>query len=357
MYNPTLFLCCFSLLISGINIELQGQDGDADDIQQKLQRAITNVLDDELQGDFSALLDELAGRIDNELNVLLDDDQVKELAAAIEKGDFRGVIKQLNIEPSYSVGLHLRKVEEDGQQQIKVVEVVKGSPAEKAGMKKGDTVRAVNDREVDSINSLVNTIKRSGGRELKFRVVRDAMSEIVRIKPAMQIAGMPIGASEAKQVEMLMGALQGELPRLGALGELADMKEVENLLGALMGELDKPQVKKARPAAPAKPPKPAPRTPRSLDELPDNVSLTIQKSGDQPAKITVSRDDEVWEITENEIDELPFKLRAHVRRALGIPHDARKPAEKKADELEQLQQQLKRLKAEMEAIERAIERK
>ena len=51
--------------------------------------------------------------------------------------------------------------------------------------------------------------------------------------------------------------------------------------------------------------------------LPANMSVTISKEGDQPAKIVVKRGDEKWELTETELDKLPADVRPHVERMLG----------------------------------------
>jgi len=57
--------------------------------------------------------------------------------------------------------------------------------------------------------------------------------------------------------------------------------------------------------------------------LPGNMSVTITRSGDEPAKIVVKKDDETWEVTEDELDKLPAEVRPHVERMLGrIPGGA-----------------------------------
>ena len=48
-----------------------------------------------------------------------------------------------------------------------------------------------------------------------------------------------------------------------------------------------------------------------------SLSIQINKDNDQPARIVVGRDNETWEVTEDEIDQLPEDLRGPVRRMLG----------------------------------------
>ena len=51
--------------------------------------------------------------------------------------------------------------------------------------------------------------------------------------------------------------------------------------------------------------------------LPDNVSVSVSRSGNKPAKISVSRGDEKWDITDQELNKLPDDLRPFVERMLG----------------------------------------
>jgi hypothetical protein len=51
--------------------------------------------------------------------------------------------------------------------------------------------------------------------------------------------------------------------------------------------------------------------------LPDNVSVAIVRQGNKPAKITVSRGDEKWELSDGELDKLPEDLHPVVQGMLG----------------------------------------
>lgn len=51
--------------------------------------------------------------------------------------------------------------------------------------------------------------------------------------------------------------------------------------------------------------------------FPDNVTITTTRQGHQPARIRVSRGEQNWEVTENELDKLPGDLRPYVERMLG----------------------------------------
>jgi hypothetical protein len=50
--------------------------------------------------------------------------------------------------------------------------------------------------------------------------------------------------------------------------------------------------------------------------LPDNLTITITRHGQEPAKIKVQRGDESWETTADKLDALPEDIRPHVARFL-----------------------------------------
>ena len=51
--------------------------------------------------------------------------------------------------------------------------------------------------------------------------------------------------------------------------------------------------------------------------LPADVSVLISKRGDQPAKITVERGQQKWEVSEKELDKLPADVRPFADQLLG----------------------------------------
>jgi regulator of sigma E protease len=61
--------------------------------------------------------------------------------------------------------------------------VEKGSPAEVAGIQKGDRIIAVNGRSVDSWETLSAAIKESEGKPLKLRVLRNSEEVEVAVEP------------------------------------------------------------------------------------------------------------------------------------------------------------------------------
>ena len=51
--------------------------------------------------------------------------------------------------------------------------------------------------------------------------------------------------------------------------------------------------------------------------LPTNMSVSVSKEGNQPAKITVQRGNDKWELTEKELNKLPADVRPFVEQMLG----------------------------------------
>ncbi|WP_042273571.1 RIP metalloprotease RseP [[Clostridium] dakarense] len=76
--------------------------------------------------------------------------------------------------------------------------VMPNSPAQKAGIVVGDTVKSVNGEEVKSWEQLVNTVHSSNGKELKLEIDREGKTQSVNLTPvkneegAYQIGIVPV---------------------------------------------------------------------------------------------------------------------------------------------------------------------
>ncbi|MDP4131056.1 MAG: PDZ domain-containing protein, partial [Bacteroidota bacterium] len=75
------------------------------------------------------------------------------------------------------LGVSSRKAETGG---ATVLEITKGSPAEKAGLKKGDVITKVNDQEIDSPDNLFETVHQfKPGEKVKIFFKRDGKEQSV----------------------------------------------------------------------------------------------------------------------------------------------------------------------------------
>lgn len=80
-----------------------------------------------------------------------------------------------------SVGWHEKN-------EIEVRGVPPGLPAEKAGIRKGDTLIAINGKPLYSSSQLQEVVKSSGGKEVELVYERDGVQHTVRIKPVFDTA-------------------------------------------------------------------------------------------------------------------------------------------------------------------------
>jgi hypothetical protein len=141
----------------------------------------------------------------------------------------------------------------------------------------------------------------------------------------------PASKAGLKQHDVIVAAGQGGTPhRLGTVPDLIkvmDQSEGKNVVPLKIIRAGKEQVLDV---APAERPDVAARLIMKPGQgilysgnlmkappLPDNVSIAIVRQGNKPAKITVSRGDEKWEVTDGEFDKLPEDLRPMVQGMLG----------------------------------------
>ena len=107
--------------------------------------------------------------------------------------------------------------------------------------------------------------------------------------------------------------------------------------------------------------------------LPKDLSITVTRSGNEPARLTIKRGDERWEVSEDELDKLPPDIRAHAERMLGRPGlpvpgmplgsaplgvrpEPRRPDGPAEKQLQEMMDQLDRLRRQMEELQKSFPR-
>ncbi len=150
---------------------------------------------------------------------------------------------------------------DDGQGLV-VVHVAEESPAAKAGIKQHDVVVSAGDAKLGRPQDLVKAVEGTDGKELALKIFHSGKEKTIHIAP-------------------------GERPK------------------ETLQFYTRPGVGMLLPGA--GPPGP----------LPDNVSISVSRSGKEPAKISVSRGSENWNLTDQELNKLPDDLRPFVERMLG----------------------------------------
>ena len=277
-------------------------------------------------------------------------EQIQKAQEQAEKAlkNFDENFKNAAVEKRYMLGIMI----EDAENGVRITRVMDDSAAEKAGLKTGDVVTAVNDQQLESIKELIDAAFQSKGKKITLKITRDG---------------------EEKKIEVVPKQVTVQIPNLQVPQFDFDFKQIPKNLHGSLKEYQK-AIEKFK-----------------LSELPDNVSITITKTGKNPTEITVSRNDDVWKIKEDEIDELPKDLRPFVTRMLGnrpmiympnfkslgdfAPGDARPQGfkfefdnEKKSDKSDKttepksrpksdaLEKQLERLMKRLEQLERKLEK-
>lgn len=89
--------------------------------------------------------------------------------------------------------------------QITISEIVKGSPAEKAGIKKGDLVEKVGNVKIDNSQILINETRKYLGKELELTVKRGKQSEVIKITPRKNFPSNqgPMGIAISQNISLV----------------------------------------------------------------------------------------------------------------------------------------------------------
>lgn len=198
---------------------------------------------------------------------------------------------------SYWVGLQAAPTDDALKSHLKVdsgllvLHVVDDAPAAKSGVKVHDVLLKYNDTKLARVADLSQAIAESKDGEASLELIRAGQQQTLKLTPEQRPAGQ-------------LGIPLGDFDR--DLGPLADEDRVLRWLRRFDPEKGPMKFHFPRPGI-------------ALPEgtkLPQGVSISIQKEGDGPAKITVKRDGESWEVTEETIDELPEDLRPAVKSML-----------------------------------------
>lgn len=119
-------------------------------------------------------------------------------------------------EPYYDLGM-------SGIMPVVISETRKGSPAEKAGLMKGDRITAINSTPVKSWNKFIEIIKSSAGKELTLAVLRGDISP-TNISTAILVASDPAGRG-------FIGAVSSNTNEIGEVKENSPLANLELAYG------------------------------------------------------------------------------------------------------------------------------
>jgi membrane-associated protease RseP (regulator of RpoE activity) len=194
-------------------------------------------------------------------------------------------------------------------QGVLVREVRPNSPAAQAGIKVYDIVLRAGETPIREMADLAELVRVEGQRDgqLTLEVVRKGQRETAWVKPEKRPADL---------------ALQPEQPAIGGgvegLPFLNNNPALRQMLEGLMGGENGFEFRQFGPGVilgedgfrGAF---------RGMPDMPSGVSISVQKEGDQPARATVERGEERWEVRGDDpesLKQLPEDLRPAVERLL-----------------------------------------
>jgi PDZ domain len=181
----------------------------------------------------------------------------------------------------------------DSPEGVRIESVMEGAPAERSGLKAGDIIWKMGDVKIETPQQIIEIVGKSEGKPITVFVARGDEKLDFEITPTKRDFQPRIVAEDKEfkiQLPEGVDAKFFEFLHDGADRMEGAMEGMPNIIALQMG-----------------------------GDLPENVSIKIEKSGKQPAKITVSRDDQKWEVEEGKLDELPEDLRPMVSRMMGTP--------------------------------------
>lgn len=199
------------------------------------------------------------------------------------------------------IGVQLKEVPESVRafvdipenQGMVVVDVAKDSPAEKAGIQTNDVILEAAGQPISSVTDLTKIVQDHKDKPLALKVLRKGQKLEITVTP------------EARP------AARWEAPLAPFPGDFMDREAWEKWLENFRKQTEKDSPLVFRFWYPW-----VVVGPDKTGALPKGMTIAITKTGDEPARIVVQKDDQKWEVTEKELHKLPADVRPHVERML-----------------------------------------
>ena len=177
-------------------------------------------------------------------------------------------------------------------QGLLVEQVMPETPAARAELKRHDIVLKVDGKPLENMQQLIDAVDAAKDGELALEIIRDGKPITIKVKPEKR----PEGPVQKYQIDV-----PGHPGLDFAWQQFEKVWPGKSPFG----------FRRLNPGV-ILPPGALVHAP-----LPGNLSVTIRKQGDEPAKIDVQRGDESWSVDENELDTLPSDIGIHVKKMLG----------------------------------------
>jgi hypothetical protein len=173
--------------------------------------------------------------------------------------------------------LHAQLPDLPKDQGLVVEKVIPDSPAGKAGINAHDILLTAGDKPLAQPADLTGLIEAGKGAELSIKLLRGGKQMTVTVKPEEEKAL----AERVHFFDLAPQGLDAQWPQVEPNGKTL------SLTGS--------------------------------HELPADVSVNIYREGKNPAKITVKKGKQTWEVSENELDKLPEEIRRDVEPLVSGP--------------------------------------
>jgi hypothetical protein len=177
--------------------------------------------------------------------------------------------------------------------------VVAGSAAEKAGIREGDILISVNDETILDASDLYALIRSHGvGDRLKVALLRAGKPESANVtldappqeSAAQEINHLGLGDFLQKQLEQLGTRLDDRV-------DLNQLDQIEKLLGRQIFDI---------------------RRAGAVVAEAKTLRIEIDRSGDGPAIIRITKDGKTTETNQDALDKLPAEVRPMLEQLLGV---------------------------------------
>lgn len=212
-----------------------------------------------------------------------------------------GNLERLAPTPPKWIGLACRKVSDLVRAHVQlpetvglvVQEVVPKSPSDKIGLQKHDILIKAHGQEMTSLHQLVGIVHDSPDEGFELAWIRQGKTLVAQIVPVSR-PGKLIEQHRrfrpARPAPHMMGRLQDWIDRLGNGEESEGPLDLRFFGDAL---------------------------PLESGDYPLDLRVQIQREGNETARLKVQRGDDSWELSEDDLDQLPDDLRPYVKRMLG----------------------------------------
>jgi membrane-associated protease RseP (regulator of RpoE activity) len=225
----------------------------------------------------------------------------------LPKADEQTTVTEQPAKPVYWIGIRGRVIDDPvlrtqlqlaEDSGVVVEEVVKDSPADKAGLRQHDIVLRADGEAVQGMEDLAELVTAGQGKPIQLRIIRLGQEETVVVTPEERPAG----------VEQASTGFPG-------FGQMDDQDAMRQLMERMPGLPNLPGgVRMFGPGVIINGQR------LDLNSLPNGVAVTIERSNDGPAKITVKQGDKTWNIVGDDpksLEQLPEQLRGYVQQLLG----------------------------------------